>query len=344
VIPPLFIDRLIYPSAELDGRDITPLGYDDYGYELFFHPVLGEIYGEFCEDGYYFYQYLEPSAWAWTLLGVILGGISIVLLYICIRTTKGRELDLGEDSDKFSFDEAVELLKNKQFVILLIAVFLYFGYYSLTWNTLYLYKWFTGYSGFEIAAFYVIVALLGMLFVNVMGFAAEKHDKKKIMFVALLIGGTASIIYSFTGLEQFWQLVVFGFTDAINGGAYWTIMFLMIYEAADLDEFKGGKRREGSMVGLYMFFSMVGQGIFAQINGILLYRVGYDGDAAEQTPEAMQGILEIATLYPGILVIVCGIVLLFSPMNRKNSLALSDALALKREGKEYSTEGFKELL
>jgi hypothetical protein len=31
-------------------------------------------------------------------------------------------------------------------------------------------------------------------------------------------------------------------------------------------------------------------------------------------------------------------------MNRKNTLALSDALVLKREGKEYSTEGFKELL
>ena len=286
----------------------------------------------------------EPHPFAWTIIGVILGGFSIILIFICCVATKGKELDLGDDEEKFNLKEALSLLKIKPYLVILLMVVMYFGYYTMTGQTFYIFMFWYGYEVIEIAAVYGIAAILGIIFVNINGKLAERHDKKKLLTGALIIGGAGSFIMSFVGLSTFGHIMIFNFTDALHGGAYWTIIWLLIYDTADLDELKGGKRREGIMVGTYSFVTMISAGIFSQVNGILLGAAGYDGEAYYQSDETMQGILEITTRWPGLLLIIAGLVIIMFPITRKKSALIMKSLERKREGKEFSVAGFEDLM
>ena len=118
----------------------------------------------------------------------------------------------------------------------------------------------------------------------------------------------------------------------------------MLYDYNEVVEFKTGKRQEGAVSGVILFAQKIGSAVSVWVSGMVLSAVGYDGTAEIHSEAVKQGILFLNTLAPALVSILSVICILIYPINRKNFSLLRKALALKNEGKEYTTEGFEKLL
>ena len=95
---------------------------------------------------------------------------------------------------------------------------------------------------------------------------------------------------------------------------------------------------------LMSFIQKAGGALAMWVAGLSLTFIGYDGMAAEQTPEVLSGLNTVITVIPTIFFILATIALYKYPVTKKNFAALQDALEKKKAGLAYSTEEFKELL
>ena len=94
----------------------------------------------------------------------------------------------------------------------------------------------------------------------------------------------------------------------------------------------------------FSFCGKLGSAIASLLIGLLLEFSGYDATLAVQSESAMTTIKHLFTLWPGLFGLACGIVILMSPVTRERYNLLLENLALKKAGKEYTTEGFEQLL
>lgn len=78
--------------------------------------------------------------------------------------------------------------------------------------------------------------------------------------------------------------------------------------------------------------------------GILMQAGGFDPEAAEQGAKAVGTIESLFTVYPGIFMMLSGLVMLLSPVTRKRIEALREAQARKEQGLSYDTAEFEEVL
>ena len=103
-------------------------------------------------------------------------------------------------------------------------------------------------------------------------------------------------------------------------------------------------RREGVISANTSFFQKLGAALATWVMGLLLSAGGYDGTAAVQSESALNMINYIVTLIPASLAIIAAVIAIAYPITGKRFDALMVALKAKREGKEYTTDGFEKLL
>jgi GPH family glycoside/pentoside/hexuronide:cation symporter len=125
--------------------------------------------------------------------------------------------------------------------------------------------------------------------------------------------------------------------------AFWTLYVSMTYDLSELDEWINNKRREGILLSVVLFVQKVGAAIVIQLAGILLGMVGYQ-NGMMQAPETIDGIVKISFVCPAILIAVAALLFIKYPLTREKFAALQTALVARRDGKECSDEGFKNLL
>ena len=76
----------------------------------------------------------------------------------------------------------------------------------------------------------------------------------------------------------------------------------------------------------------VGQALAGGVSGFALSAIGYDSLAAAQTAEVQGGIYGIATLFPGIVYILVGLVMIFLyPLSKKIVIQNTEELKRRRE-------------
>ena len=93
---------------------------------------------------------------------------------------------------------------------------------------------------------------------------------------------------------------------------------------------KTGKREDGTIYAIYSFARKFGQAVAGGIGGFALARTGYDETVQVQAKAVADGIYNVATLYPGLLYLGVGLVLIFIYPLGKNRVR-ENAAALKRK-------------
>jgi Na+/melibiose symporter-like transporter len=78
------------------------------------------------------------------------------------------------------------------------------------------------------------------------------------------------------------------------------------------------------------------------VTGYLLGKIGYS-EASQMTPEISNGIKYLFALGSSIPLALSAVVVVFTPMSRSRHSSLLEAIALKKEGKPYSIDGFRAL-
>ena len=290
------------------------------------------------------------EVYTWQNTALVLALISVAAILICWRTTKGKELSLApneieEEVVPIRLSDLVSLVKFKPFLIVSLAASIYLGYYVMIYGAGYYFMDGTlKLSGGQVSFVYGFITAMCMITVALVGKIAVKIDKKIVFIVAITF---TAVIYMFAyvvGIHSFYQLLLFYGLDSINAGAYWTVIYTFLYDVIELDEFKNGKRREATIMGVFSLITVSAAGIFSQFMGIILQVGGYDENLTVQTPKAMKAIFSLITLYPGLCLFASVIIILFYKITKSKQELLIENLELKREGKPYSTVGFEDLL
>ena len=108
------------------------------------------------------------------------------------------------------------------------------------------------------------------------------------------------------------------------------------------------RRKTAGLLSWILVFTLamgVATAIGTALVGYLLSWSGYDAAAAQQTDHVINVINMTETIIPAAFMLVSTLIIaVFYKITPQNYSALLDALEAKRNGKEYSTEGFEELM
>ncbi|MCO7123371.1 MFS transporter [Ihubacter massiliensis] len=297
------------------------------------------------------------SDFAWNFIGVLFMAITILAGLVCWNFTRGKEdkIDWSEVKDKAKmnfFTNYISAFKLKPVKWLLLSVFSVALIAAVVSNSsMYMMNHVLGFSAEKQSLSFIIYTIVNLGWIPVVNILSQKVDKKYAYAIALGVSAATALIVVIMGYDMYTRLVsnyaiyiVFLTISSFGTCAFWTLYFAMMYDLCEVDEFVNGTRKEGTLSALTSFFQKLGAASASWLTGMLLAKGGYDAALAVQTIEAKHMIFNIFNLVPLIGIVIGILAILKYPMTKKRFYALLKALKLKRAGKEYSTDGFKELL
>jgi len=107
------------------------------------------------------------------------------------------------------------------------------------------------------------------------------------------------------------------------------LIWAMFADVADYGEWKTGRRTTGVIFATILFALKVGLSLGGAVAGWLLSGYGYQANAA-QTPQALQGIRMLVSVYPALFLVVVIVSLLFYPITKKMNEDIQDELESRR--------------
>jgi GPH family glycoside/pentoside/hexuronide:cation symporter len=114
-------------------------------------------------------------------------------------------------------------------------------------------------------------------------------------------------------------------------GAYNLLVWAVIGDVIDYEEVRSGERDDGTVYAVNTWARKLGLALAGGLAGVALSAVGFQAGSATQSAETVDGIYLIATLVPGILFAVAGVVfLIVYPLNRAHVAANVAELKARR--------------
>ena len=289
------------------------------------------------------------NATAWTWAAVLAAVVIAVSIVIAWAVTKGKEeIDTEEvesRSVKEIFKEVGELLTYKPYVLIIISAFCSCVTFAfMDSDLMYFATYVLGVDEVAASMVYTALTIFGIILIPVITKFALKWDKRSTYIGCMLFSGAIMIAMKFIGITSLTSMIIYMGLYSVGYGAYWMFIFNLLYDVADIDELKSGRRRDGAIFSYYSFLLKLGGAAAAWFLGAVLQNTGFDANAAQQSEHALKGIASLFTIYPGIFMVISGAVILLSPLNKTVTEAVRKALEAKKNGEAYETEAFKHLL
>lgn len=146
----------------------------------------------------------------------------------------------------------------------------------------------------------------------------RKFGKKEASAAGCLLAGASSIVLYFLHVESMWTFIWISVLGYIGFGFFNLVIWSIITDVIDNQEVKTGEREDGTIYAIYSFARKVGQAAAGGLGGFALAMTGFDESVQVQSQKVVDGIYNVATLYPGILYIAVGLTLIFIyPLSKK---------------------------
>ncbi|MFP7493870.1 glycoside-pentoside-hexuronide (GPH):cation symporter [Terribacillus saccharophilus] len=256
---------------------------------------------------------------AWIIIGVVLGVISSIALFITFITSKEENTTASTEQAeaKVSFIESIKLLfKNKYFVIMLFVNFLMQMMYTLNGSTgVYYTKYILGNENLVgiMGGVGLIPVLVGFIAVGPM---MKKFGLTKTVQIGFVIGIIATGLrcfmpYSFTAALVLGSLATFATIPMMSIGG------VLFSNTIEYGEWKTGKRLVGMINSASSFGMKIGMGLGAAIIGWILAFGSYDGTLAVQPESAINSILLLTVYLPFALFLISYLILRKFDLDKK---------------------------
>ncbi|MBQ7741159.1 MAG: MFS transporter [Eubacterium sp.] len=306
---------------------------------------------------------------SYAVIAGIVSLLAVVLGFICCKSLDGvyepKKAKEGEAVQKLSirttFAGFGDILKLKPTKWFLLFVFFFLAMSSMIQSNLtYMVIDCIGMK-YDTGIVFVIVSLVAAmaLTVPIVEKVAEKKDRRFAMLLFLSIVLVGEVIIKIVGLDATIgdfkiMCIISPAVLGIGSGTFWTLFYSMGYDLVELNEFKTGQRKESTITALPQLVQKFGSAFGILLAGQLLSVFGYDSSKDVAGKESLftkvtdakiiNGMENISTIIPAALLAVSIICLIVYPMTRKRFEALMLQLEKKRNGEEYSTQGFENIL
>ena len=240
------------------------------------------------------------SAKGFVIAAVLYAIIANIGFRLCYNMTTERIVnEVKEDAPKASLGETLKtLVKNRALIGLIISTL---G--TLTANFLpgalnaYLFK-----DYFQAPGMLGLAGLLPMVSMFIVlpltGKLVGKFGKKNIaIYSSLVCVVTYGILFLFPSKNP-WVYIILITVSGIGSGLYGMIVWALVGDVIDYQEYLTGKREEGIVYATYSLSRKLVQAIVGSIGGFALAAIGYQSGAATQTPEVAESIRNIIILVP----------------------------------------------
>jgi len=267
---------------------------------------------------------------------------AVVAAFFFIMTylwTKERVEALKEKSSVMR--DLKDLIKNSQWFIMLGAgvlmlVFLTFRESSI----MYYFKYFVQDQSLPIfgdvawgklsgayMTIWLVANMLGVLLAipvsNILG-------KKMTFIVAMFISALLSVLMYWLNPQEVILIFVLNFITGISAGIVLPLVWSMYADIADYSEWKTGRRATG----LLFSSSSMSQKLGLMAGGVLplyiLSSYGFEANA-DQTPQSLEGIRLMISIYPGITAALSGLILFAYKLTDKCMLDITTKLGERRK-------------
>ena len=293
---------------------------------------------------------------AWAIVGAVFGIGSIVVSGIGLFLVRNSEKDSIKrivEARKTEVKQAMfkvwaKCLKIKVYRKVLVWIAIYIaGYTMINTVLVYLMTHSVGMTEMQQGTFWVLYVIITAVALPVLTVFCNKYGRRPTMLACMIPAIFSGFVFWFTGIDSVVAMYVYAIFTIISSCTFFTWYVSYAFDCIEILELKTGERYEGAMTSLATMAQKIGSAVAMVFTGWYLGFVGYNEEVYEyggQTARAISGIVDLGTLFPSLVFIVSCLLLFAYPISKKKYELLCQALECKKAGKEYSTEGFEDIL
>lgn len=281
----------------------------------------------------FLYKDNQPVASNFLLLAIICACISVFCIQVTCVWCKERVEIPDVEREKINYFQVLKnISKNRALLGVIIASLVGMIAASIVngLNT-YLFKDYFGnvklmsISGM-LSTVYAIITFIGTKFV------ANKFGKKEwCMYGA----GFAAIVYGvlfFLPIKNPIMFIAINGICYIGASGFQILIWAMVNDSIDYQELKTGTRNESIVYSTYSFFRKIAAALSASLSSFILAFIGYNVNAATQTPEVISNLWKSYTgIYSlGYVIAILSLFFIY-PLTKKKTEEMLQELSIKRE-------------
>ena len=281
----------------------------------------------------FLYKDNQPVASNFLLLAIICACISVFCIQVTCVWCKERVEIPDVEREKINYFQVLKnISKNRALLGVIIASLVGMIAASVVngLNT-YLFKDYFGnvklmsISGM-LSTVYAIITFIGTKFV------ANKFGKKEwCMYGA----GFAAIVYGvlfFLPIKNPIMFIAINGICYIGASGFQILIWAMVNDSRDYQELKTGTRNESIVYSTYSFFRKIAAALSASLSSFILAFIGYNVNAATQTPEVISNLWKSYTgIYSlGYVIAILSLFFIY-PLTKKKTEEMLQELSIKRE-------------
>lgn len=272
----------------------------------------------------------DDKARGYQLAMSVLALIGLGMFLFCFATVRERIRPAVPTHDALKSDLR-DVWKNDQWVRILLLTFCNVcpGFIRMA-ATMYYVTWVMGQTT-HFATLFISLGVVGMMFGSTLAkLLTDRWCKLKVFFWTNIALALFSCGFYWIDPHATFTVVVAYFLlnvlHQIPSPLHWSLMA----DVDDYGEWKTGKRITGISFSGNLFFLKVGLAVAGAMVGFLLSIYGYDAGAKQQSSQAVNGIMLLFTVIPGVgYLITAGVVRLLK-VDRTLMRTIQDDLALRR--------------
>ncbi len=250
----------------------------------------------------------HDSAWLSTM--AIYGAVGLALLVFCFSQCRERVvMDKAETENVKVSDLWMEFVHNRPLRILAFFFITAFGMMAIanSAGAYYINYNMHGTAG-ELSIFMGLGSIPAFIFMPMIPAIKKKVGKRgmfNIFLVTAIVGMALLYIVSVVpALEHMWLVYVAQFIKSTGVIVATGYMWALVPEVISYGEYTHGRRISGIVNALTGIFYKAGMALGGVVPGLVLAFVGFNKEAAEQTPLAQQGILWLVAVIPALLLLL----------------------------------------
>ena len=286
----------------------------------------------------------------WHMAAILIGLVVLAGCLICIFSTKEKPLEKKDVETAAVKEDSIITTFTRLFKMRAYRILFFFlgisviGTSYCGGNLAYIMAYVANMSTGAQTAFWTFFSFFSMLLLPFVNVFLNKFGKREVIMVICLLFAANCIVFFFVGLDSLIKMILWSILFMTANATILTYFVNLAFECSAIDEFKTGKQTTGSTVSLLSFMQKVGMAVAQWMVGIILVVVKYDAAAEVWSDGTIKGLSAAVTLIPAALMIISALLLWIYPVRKASLEKLQAALEKKRNGEEYSTEGFEHLL